>query len=199
MNAIITDMLHKDLLKRNEVKNNGKPGRNIKAFWCSWETAWVVRPVELFGYLFQEGRIIEYQNSQYKISSEFATKRTSQEGFDYMHTGIDRIGTKGTNIYSPFSGRVKAIKKCVDRGYGFSIEIETLWQQNSILYKACHLQQIKNLDIDVKIFAGENIGTMGNTGNCLTYEDGKWRRITETEVSDESCQKGVHLHEMILL
>lgn len=140
-------------------------------------------------------------------SHPFGEQRQSARFGSYFHAGIDWTSTQNKNqdIYNLIAGVIEDIGS--NRDYGNYVKIKHnakyLKGADSDFYSLyCHLSEI---DEDVErifrktserfIKAGEILGKMGNTGNCLTWDKKGWRILTDEEVSSKFCMRGVHLHQ----
>jgi murein DD-endopeptidase MepM/ murein hydrolase activator NlpD len=140
----------------------------------------------------------------YGISSKYGSKR------DYgLHEGIDYISNLGKKapIINQFDGILHNIFYS-EKASGNTINMLTnprfFFGVNVDCYiDYCHLHSYSDEVLEkIKLTGANNrfikkdveLGRMGNTGYCLTYEGSRWRRITQEEMIDEKEDKGVHLH-----
>jgi len=121
------------------------------------------------------------------ISSSFKEKR----GNDY-HEGTDYTALKGTPITSISDGVVSLIMEN-HSAYGKCIWVKAKLENTVVFFLYGHLHTIK-VKQGLKVTPDIILGTMGNTGHCLTLDEGIWRKLTTKEITDPTCQKGVHLH-----
>lgn len=196
-NKVIKDMLKEDYLRLHNIGIWGRLNKTLLAFWSKWEQGWVIDPITFFRW-YTDNCYNNY-NVNYPLIHSFGFCDKSERGSSYLHTGIDRLGMKGADVCSPIDGNVTAIKYNPWHGHGNSIEIMTFYKDQEIVYKVCHLNKInKSIGMIGIIEMGQKIGTIGNSGFCHTFDDGKWRRVSKAEIENKKCQFGVHLHEMIL-
>jgi len=113
-----------------------------------------------------------------------------------MHSGVDYRGNVGTPVYAVASGRI--IKAGVDGGFGNVVEIQ---HDNAYITQYAHLNRI-NVKVGARVNAGNQIGTVGNTGYSTGPHlhfglkiSGKWtnpsqlrmaaaRQLTDTRLSN---------------
>ena len=148
-----------------------------------------------------EGR----QNSfQVTKGGEFAVDRGAMYNLkSARHEGTDYYGKKDSDIKAELSGVVSS--SGFHKSYGNMIIVKTdlvkyfshAFDKSVISGKIyqmyCHLFEIKK-GFGKFVKYGEVIGSMGNSGNCLTRDNGMWRQITEKEQNNPKFIKGTHLH-----
>ena len=194
-NKIIQAMLDEEYLTTANTMPFFGLNKDVRAFWCSWENGWAIDPKVFFKWWVNN----QYEKHYvYNIVSDFAKVRKSSKGKLYFHSGLDRAGKKADQIYSPIDGFISSYKMSHWLGYGVNIEIMNFFEEQEFVYKACHLLFLTDPVINKKIKAGDMIGGMGNTGHCLTLDLGKWRPVSKAEIESPICNRGVHLHEMVI-
>tara|TARA_R110002020_G_scaffold140350_2_gene311797 strand:+ start:452 stop:1912 length:1461 start_codon:yes stop_codon:yes gene_type:complete len=111
-------------------------------------------------------------------------KDESIQNSDYSarHKGIDIFGPKGEPVVSPVDGSVSKINKR-DRGKGG--RTITILRDDGLSFYLSHLDTVGNFDIGDEINAGQQVGTLGNSGNArgthphihfsVYGPDGYWR------------------------
>jgi murein DD-endopeptidase MepM/ murein hydrolase activator NlpD len=146
------------------------------------------------------------KNKAFKLTSRFGSSRKYGELRTY-HAGVDYISNKAKKqvIYNLLTGQVVGFGSHQYAGKSITLRhnlkfIGGVDDELFTCYK--HLDTIKD-QISVKynsdshyniVEPGEEIGTMGNTGYCMTKENDEWRLLTPKEKKDIKCKKGVHIH-----
>ena len=92
-------------------------------------------------------------------------KDDSIQNSDYStrHKGIDIFGPKGEPVVSPVDGVVSKINKR-DRGKGG--KTITILRDDGLSFYLSHLDTVGDFEYDEPISAGQQVGTLGNTGNA---------------------------------
>jgi murein DD-endopeptidase MepM/ murein hydrolase activator NlpD len=143
----------------------------------------------------------------YSISSKYGTKR------EYgLHEGDDFISTLGKKapIINMYDG-ILHNTFFSERSSGNTINMMTNPKffngvDVGVFIDYCHLDRFSDVIIETSkkqgsinrlVKQGTEIGKMGNTGYCMTFENGRWRRITGEEQSDPNFTRGVHLHYQV--
>ena len=149
-----------------------------------------------------------YQENYYKtkpnfsISSDFSSDRNNGR-----HEGIDYVSklAKKQSIYNLFAGQVVHFGKSELSGNYVILKHNFKFIRGIDDYFFTAYRHLSEIDILVNfrhsatlrnnmIGPGEIIGKMGNTGNSLTFEKKKWRKLTDEEKENTKEKKGVHLH-----
>lgn len=101
------------------------------------------------------------------------------------HTGVDYMGVFGDPIYAAASGEIvhKESMSANDHGFGYNYIIKHNMLDGSIKYSFYgHMETLSTLAIGDSVYKGQQIGTMGNSGNgCLNYWNCKTCNCNDTE------------------
>lgn len=112
-----------------------------------------------------------------------------RRGVNGAHTGVDWYAPKGSAVRSPWSGRV------ISSSYNsITGNIVVIQHDDGRVTRALHLNA-KSVKAGQRIRAGQNIGTVGNTGNArhqhshLHFEvrKGPYRPCSKKEVRRKQC------------
>lgn len=136
-----------------------------------------------------------YKGNYYKdmyVSSGFAEDRGA-----YLHSGIDGVSKKGTEIKILFDGILEPMSLFLS--YGIYRVCKTnpkyVGGVNEVFFHSyCHLYEAYPYRYNLFLPAGTVIGTMGNSGKCYTRDINGWRLLTIEEKNDAHYQAGTHLH-----
>jgi pentatricopeptide repeat protein len=144
---------------------------------------------------------------KYQETAPFGQKRSYG-----LHEGRDIWSelTKKAPIYNLFDGIIGKVftRDKQNKDYGIKVAVRTNPKfkggadvEVSVEYAHLHEVDLTILERDKLtgarrfIKAGEQLGLMGNTGNCYTHDGkGGWRKITPREQADSNFVGGVHLH-----
>ena len=92
-------------------------------------------------------------------------RKDSIQNSDYSqrHNGIDIFGPKGEPVVSPVDGIVSKISQ---RDTGKGGKTITILRNDGLSFYMAHLDSVGNFEYDEPIRAGQQVGTLGDTGNA---------------------------------
>ena len=144
---------------------------------------------------------------KYQETAPFGQKRSYG-----VHEGRDTWSesTKKAPIYNLFDGILGTVftRDSQNKDYGIKVAIKTnpKFKGGADVEVSVEYAHLHEIDLTVLgrakltgtrrfVKAGEQLGLMGNTGNCYTHDGkGGWRKITLREQADSNFVGGVHLH-----
>ena len=97
------------------------------------------------------------------LDANKALHRCRWKGFSYHEGGIDIFGPEGEPMVSPADGVVTHITTTDVGNPGKSIHIQ---RPDGITFVLMHLHWIRNFQVGDHVSAGEEVGTLGKTGNA---------------------------------
>ncbi|NLD50598.1 MAG: M23 family metallopeptidase, partial [Clostridiaceae bacterium] len=132
----------------------------------AYDTAVLVDNINIDGLLSNPGADSSGDLLTWPVASSNITLYYGEidEQYNKKHAGIDIQCEQGDPVFSAYSGEI--IYAGYEDGYGNLIVINSKFDDNYMQIRYAHLDSI-NVEIGDNVFVGEEVGTVGNTGDVV--------------------------------